>query len=91
MMGWYGGRMGPLSWLAMIALWVILFGLIVWVVGRLLPGSSGNTTASASESALEMLDRRLAVGEIGMHDWQAQRSALMATHEESASATPSTK
>jgi putative membrane protein len=41
MMGWYGGGMGPLAGLAMIAFWAILLGLIVWAVGRLLPGSSG--------------------------------------------------
>jgi hypothetical protein len=29
MMGWYGGGMGPLAGLAMIAFWAILLGLIV--------------------------------------------------------------
>jgi hypothetical protein len=33
MMGWYGGGMGPLAGLAMIALWVVMFALIVWAVG----------------------------------------------------------
>jgi putative membrane protein len=91
MMGWYGGEMGPLAGLAIIAFWAILLGLIVWAVGRLLPGSSGEMTAASSESAVEILDRRLANGEIDMHEWQAQRSALMAAQEQSAPATPSTK
>ena len=91
MMGWYGGGMGPLAGLAMIAFWAILLGLIVWAVGRLLPGSSGEMTAASSESAVEILDRRLASDEIDMQDWQARRSALMATQGESAPATPSTK
>lgn len=91
MMGWYGGGMGPLAGLAVIAFWVIMFVLIVWAVGRLLPGSSAETTVANSESAVEILDRRLADGEIDMHDWQARRSALMATQEETAPATPSTK
>jgi putative membrane protein len=90
MMGWYGG-MGPLAGLAMFVLWVGLLGLIVWAVGRLLPGSNRETTRADSESAVEILDRRLANGEIDMHDWQAQRSALMATQEESAPVIPSTK
>jgi hypothetical protein len=38
MMGWYGG-MGPLAALAMLVLWIALLGLIVWAVGRLLPGN----------------------------------------------------
>jgi uncharacterized membrane protein len=88
MMGWYGGGMGPLAGLAIIVFWVILFVLIVWAVGRLLPGNGGETIAGNSESAVEILDRRLADGEIDMHDWQARRSALMATQGESASATP---
>jgi putative membrane protein len=82
MMGWYG-EMGPLAGMAMLVLWVALLGLIVWAVGRLLPGSSGETTSANSESVVEILDRRLANGEIDMHDWLAQRSALTATQEES--------
>jgi uncharacterized membrane protein len=91
MMGWYGGGTGPIAGLAVIAFWVILFALIVWAVGRLLPGCSGETTTANSESAVEILDRRLANGEINMHDWQARRSVLMATQRESASDTPSAK
>jgi uncharacterized membrane protein len=83
--------MGPLAGFVLIAFWVILLGLITWAVGRVLPGSSGEMTAASSESAVEILDRRLADGEIDMHDWQARRSALMATQGESAPATPSTK
>ena len=90
MMGWHGA-MGPLAGLAMLVFWVVLLGLIVWAVGRLLPGNSGETTRANSESAVEILDRRMANGEIEMHDWQAQRSALMATPRGSAPATPSTK
>jgi putative membrane protein len=91
MMGWYGGGMGPLAGFVLIAFWVILLGLITWAVGRVLPGSSAETSAADSESAVEILDRRLADGEIDMHDWQARRGALMATQGESAPATPSTK
>jgi putative membrane protein len=90
MMGWYG-VMGPLAGFVMIVFWLALLGLIIWAVGRLLPGNSGETTRATSESAVEILDRRMANGEIDMHDWQAQRSALMATQKESAPATPSTK
>ena len=78
MMGWYGGGMGPLGWLAMGAFWLTLLGLIVWLVVRLLPGSEGGATRSTGESALEILDRRLASGEIDLETWQAQRAALVA-------------
>jgi len=80
MMGWYGGGMGWAAWLGMGVFWLVLLGLIVWLVMWLLPGSSGATTGSGGESALEILDRRLASGEIDLETWQAQRAALVAAH-----------
>ena len=82
MMGWYGGGMGPVGWLAMGLFWLVLLGLIVWLVSRLLPGSSGGTTRDTGESALEILDRRLASGEIDLVAWQAQRAALVTARGE---------
>jgi len=77
MMGWYGGGMGPLGSLAVGLFWLILLGLIVWLVTRLLPDGSRGTTRSAGESPLEILDRRLAGGVIDLKTWQAQRAALL--------------
>ena len=76
MMGWYGNGMGPFGWLAMGVFWLLLLGLIVWLVVRLLPGSGEGTTRYTGESALEILDRRLASGDIDVETWQAQRAAL---------------
>jgi putative membrane protein len=56
--------------------WLILLGLIVWLVVRLQP-SSGGTTRNTGESPLEILDRRLATGEIDLATWQAHRAALL--------------
>jgi len=55
----------------------LLARLIVWLVVRLLPGSGGATIRPVGESAVEILDRRLASGEIDLQAWQAQRSALL--------------
>ena len=78
MMGWYGsGGMSSLGWLGMGVFWLILLGLIIWLVVRLLPGSSVGMTRATGESALEILDRRLASGEIDLEPWQAQRAALL--------------
>ena len=77
MMGWYGGGMGWGAWLAMGLFWLVLLGLIVWLVSRLLPDSDGGTTRNTGESALEILDRRLASGEIDLEAWQAARAALV--------------
>ena len=79
MMGGYGNAgMGSLGWLGMGVFWLVLLGLIVWLVMRLLPGSSGGgTTHSTGESTLEILDRRMASGEIDTEVWQTQRAALV--------------
>jgi len=74
--------MGWGAWLAMGLFWLVLLGLIVWLVSRLLPGSDGGTTRNAGESALEILDRRLASGEIDLEAWQAARTALVAARRD---------
>ncbi len=77
MMGWYGGG-ATLGFFVMGLFWVILLGLIVWLVVRLVPGSPGGATRPAGESPLEILDRRLARGELDLETWKAQRAALIA-------------
>jgi len=81
MMDWYGGGMGWGAWLGMGVFWLILIGLIVWLVVWLLPGSGGGTTRNSGESALEILDRRLANGQIDLEPWQAQRAALLGVQD----------
>jgi len=64
MMGGYGGGLGALGWLGIGVFRLFLLGLIIWLVVRLLPGSDSGTTSGTGESAQEILDRRLASGEI---------------------------
>jgi putative membrane protein len=69
--------MGSLGWLGVDVFWLVLLGLIVWLVIRLLPDNRGGaSTRDTAESTLEMLDRRMAKGEIDTQTWQAQRAAL---------------
>jgi putative membrane protein len=81
MMGSYGNGMGSLGWLGMGFFWLLLLGLIVWLVMRLLPGSSGRTSRPIGDSAAEILDRRMARGEIDVSEWQTQRAALQGTQD----------
>ena len=80
MMGSYGNGMG-LGWLGMGAFWLLLLGLIVWLVMRLLPGSSDRAPSPTGSSATEILDHRMANGEIDMQAWEAQRAALRGTQD----------
>ncbi len=84
MMGGYGNTgMGSLGWLGMGVFWLVLVGLIVWLVMRLLPGrSGGGTTRTTGESTLEILDRRMASGEIDTKVWQTQRDALVSAQRD---------
>ncbi|MEP7036425.1 MAG: hypothetical protein ABI662_11065 [Dermatophilaceae bacterium] len=82
MMGWNDGGMAPLGFLVMGAFWILLLALIVWLVVRLVPGSDHATAHSGGESPLEILDRRLARGELDLETWQAQRAALIAAQRD---------
>ena len=82
MMSWYGNGMGTVGWLGMGVFWLILLGLIVWLVARLLPGSTSRTASPTGASATEILDRRLASGELDTKAWQLQRSALVGVQDD---------
>ena len=84
MMGWYsGGGMGSLGWLGMGVFWLILLGVIVWLVVRLLPDSGSDNSAARGkgDSALDILDHRLASGQLDLPSWQAQRAALLGVQD----------
>lgn len=80
MMGWYGAGMGNGAWVFMGLFWIALIAVIIWLVVRLLPERAGTTPPPqlpAPESALEILDKRLARGEIDLDAYRAQRAALL--------------
>jgi uncharacterized membrane protein len=81
MMGSYGNGIGSLGWLGMGVFGLLLLGLIVWLVMRLLPGSTGRTSHPTGDSAAEILDHRMANGDIDIPAWQAQRAALQGTQD----------
>jgi putative membrane protein len=61
--------------------WLILLGLIVWLVVRLLPDSGNSAARGTGDSALDILDRRLANGQLDLPSWQAQRAALQGVQD----------
>jgi len=84
--GWqYGGwgMMGPGmmggfgTMFFMPILWIVVVGLIVWAVVTAIrrPGESDSSTRSA-ESALEILKRRYARGEIDKEEYEAKKKDL---------------
>ncbi len=85
--GWqYGGwgMMGPgmmggfgTMWL-MPVFWIVILGLIIWAVVALVRGLSGpkGPGTSKAESALEILKRRYALGEIGKEEYEDKKKDL---------------
>ena len=81
MNGLYGG-MGVGAWIVMAVFWVALIALIVWLVANLLgrTDSGGAVTRDLTERPQEILDRRLASGEIDTDTYDALSSKLRAAH-----------
>lgn len=76
MMGWYDNSWGwgaGVGMLMMILVWGGLIGLGVWAVARLTRGESRPT---AVESPRQILDRRLASGDIDAEKYAEARHLL---------------
>lgn len=77
MYGWDNG-MGAGGWVLMILSWVALIALIVWAIARLFPAISGGARREEAdaETPHQILDRRLARGEIDTDEYARLRDAL---------------
>ena len=80
--GWDG--MGVAGWFLMTVLWVVLIAAIVWAVANLLPGRNSRQAApdERPERSEEILDRRLASGEIDSATYDELRTKLRAARAE---------
>jgi putative membrane protein len=85
MMNWYGGGANgaaPFMWMGMGLFWIVLIGLVVFLVVRLLPGGAASQHGApgpgpgTAESAEVILDRMFATGEIDEQTYRARRGAL---------------
>lgn len=66
----YCGGMGVAGWLVMIAFWGGFIALVLWAVTRLFPASDRRG------EAVELLDRRLATGQIDAETYRQVRDEL---------------
>jgi len=80
MMHWYTGPWSGTAWLGMalmMLLWAAVIGVAVWGIAR---STSVGRPPERRESARDVLDRRLAVGEIDAEEY-AQARHLLEHHE----------
>ena len=80
MMG-YG--FGAFGWLFMIIFWVVVIGLGIWLAARIfpqvtstLPSMNAEGQNQREESALEIIKRRYAQGEISEAEYEEMRRTL---------------
>ena len=80
MFGGFG--MGAGGWLLMTVFWIVLVAVLVWAIARLVPSrtddvrESRRSAAEPPGSPREILDRRLASGEIGVETYEELCSKL---------------
>ncbi len=77
MMG-YGWGMGPAGWIFMGLFWFAVIGLAAWWIGTLLPRTRSGD-GGRSERPEEILDRRFALGELDVEQYQRAREQLAAS------------
>ena len=83
MMGWgfgnYGGYGGVMGWIGpimMIVFWGALIVGIVFLVRFLTRGGGGSGNPGGRESALDILKKRYAKGEMSREEFEAMRKDL---------------
>ena len=79
MMGHWYGLMGAGDWVLMSVFWVALIGLLVWGFARLV-GRDVHVGSDPPEPPEQILDRRLARGEIDTATYSALRDTLRDAH-----------
>ena len=80
-MMYWNGHMTTAGWIIAVLWTVIIFALIAgavyWLVSALASGGRGTTTATTADtSAREILDRRLAKGELTIEQYKELRDAI---------------
>ncbi|NOZ26460.1 MAG: SHOCT domain-containing protein [Chloroflexi bacterium] len=80
-----GFGLGGFGLIFMLFLWVVVIGLVVWLVGGLFPRITNTASperatsrTSTAETPLEVLRRRYARGEISKAEYEQMRQALEA-------------
>ncbi len=85
--GWQGeswgmmgpGMMGGFGWMwLMPVFWIVFLGLIIWAVVAAVRGSSESRSpdSSKADSALELLKKRYARGEINKEEYEEKKKDL---------------
>jgi len=72
---WYWQHMGPWGWLMMLAFWVLVVVLVIWAVRT---ATTPPQQRDNHDTARQILDERLARGEIDSAEYEERRQLLAA-------------
>ena len=76
----FSGGMGAAGWVLMSVIWVVLIAAIVWAIAALFGRNDRSNSVTTAARPQEILDRRLANGEIDHDTYDALRAKLQAAH-----------
>ena len=77
MMSGWGMGLGGFGFLWMAIFWLVILVAAIWLAGNLFPRSNtGQSPRSEPESAVEIVKRRYARGEISQEEYEATRHNL---------------
>lgn len=77
----FDGGMGGSAWVLMTVVWVVLIAAVVWAVANLFP-ARGAGRENVPERPEEILDQRLARGDIDSSTYDELRAKLRAARAE---------
>ncbi|MDO8636488.1 MAG: SHOCT domain-containing protein [Dehalococcoidia bacterium] len=72
----FGGWGGGFGWIWMIIIWVAIIAGVVWAV-RAIAGSNDNRPNYQEESAMDIIKKRYARGEIGHEEFEEKKRMLL--------------
>ena len=78
----FSGGMGAAGWVLMSVIWVVLIAAIVWAIAALFGRNDRSNSVTTAARPQEILDRRLASGEINHDTYDTLRAKLQAAHAE---------
>ncbi|MFH0906866.1 MAG: SHOCT domain-containing protein [bacterium] len=73
MMNWSGWGMGWFGWIFMILFWGLIIGLVIVLIQRL---TDQGKTGESNSSALDILKKRYAQGEINKQEFEEKKKDL---------------
>ncbi len=78
MSGWGGGRVGWTMYLGMIVFWVGVAALVIWGIRGMVGAGQVHVVPQApQESAVDVLKRRYAAGEIDVAEFEHKKRDLL--------------